>query len=91
MQIKSFLILVTVNNESVLRCPTNWTRTVWGIALQKRTWRALLDTKLNTSHQCTLAEMMANHVLACISKGIGSRLGEGIIVLPYSLVNPNLG
>lgn len=78
MQIKSFLILVTVNNESVLCCPTNWTRTVWGIALPKRTWRALLDTKLNTSHQCTLAEMTANHWSA-LARALAAGWEKGLL------------
>ena len=76
--------------EALLHCPTSWALTAWGTALQKRTWGALVDTKLNLSQQCTLAKMMANHILGYITKCIGSRLKEVIIIFRSTLVKPNL-
>jgi len=64
--------------------------TAWGTALKKRTWGNLVDTNLNTSQQCTLAEMMANYILGYINTGIGSWFREVIIILHSTPVKINL-
>jgi len=50
-----------------------------------------MDTKLNTSQQCALAEKKTTIVLGCTGWSVASRSREGILPFCSALVRPHLG
>ena len=56
----------------------------------KKDLGVLVDDKLNTSQQCTLAARKANVILGSISRGVASRDREGIVPLCSALMGPHL-
>ncbi|PKU41665.1 hypothetical protein llap_8040 [Limosa lapponica baueri] len=50
----------------------------------------LVDSKLSTSHQCTLVAKRANGILGCIGKSVTSRSKKVILPFYSALVRPQL-
>jgi len=56
----------------------------------KKASGALVDEKLDMSHQCALTAQKANHILHYIKRSMASRLREVILPLCSALVRPHL-
>lgn len=71
----------SVKIKALLHCSGTWELTVWRAVLEKSTWLALVDTKLNKIQEYTVVDMIPNIVRGNISKCVVSSFREIIILL----------